>query len=462
VNVFQEISLPYQQFGSFLPEQVELFTEIYNVLNNPMKKVNIFTAPPASGKTHVISLLANFLISRGHKIAIVVPNNYLKNEFERSKLEVIDRLEITILNLFEYLNSDEEFDFILIDEAHNIKSYLDLDINNVKNFEIDSSTDLFSYLIQIYLYSEKDFCVKQLDYPSARNLLELLEVYYPEDIEDIIKDPTQWLTFIYIWKESGQALIKWVKSESIGNFKLPKGILMLFSATTLSDEELEFYCGIPSKIITRVTEIKSQSKWRNNQRVYVSIKDEPLINDKIEYLKSILKCIDRRALILCNNYRTSNKIYFNLCDDFDNIFLISPKALDRYEIYGEYLTRKNGILLTSSSIFWEGITVPNLDLLIIFNVPFPRPQIMDILKGRTFFIKEEIARRLEQSLGRIGRKKGEFGLGLTLFDIHSYGLDLPTIVCESKYIRLNTWDVLLLINEIYSTKTKSIEMLCSE
>lgn len=72
--------------------------------------------------------------------------------------------------------------------------------------------------------------------------------------------------------------------------------------------------------------------------------------------------------------------------------------------------------MTSSTVFWEGITIRNLKLLIIAEPPFPRPRLIELVKKKVTDGRLDMRRRLLQGLGRIGRKRGEFGVIITLFD----------------------------------------------
>ena len=72
----------FSKYGSLLPVQVALLKQIFYSFREATKRVTLLVAPPASGKTHVICLLASYLNSLSRTVALVVPNDYLKVQFE--------------------------------------------------------------------------------------------------------------------------------------------------------------------------------------------------------------------------------------------------------------------------------------------------------------------------------------------------------------------------------------------
>jgi len=49
--------------------------------------------------------------------------------------------------------------------------------------------------------------------------------------------------------------------------------------------------------------------------------------------------------------------------------------------------------------------------------PFPHPNLLDLSTGNSTSSRKIVESRLEQGAGRIGRKKGERGVGVFLFKI---------------------------------------------
>jgi len=125
ITSLESISKVHEKFGSFLPTQLELLKKSYDFLLEPQKPVITFTAPPASGKTHVITLVGNYLNSIGKATCIVVPNGELKNDFreQKTKIKSTGNLPL-ILSVAEYVRVRSKFNIALIDEAHNLQNTL--------------------------------------------------------------------------------------------------------------------------------------------------------------------------------------------------------------------------------------------------------------------------------------------------------------------------------------------------
>lgn len=461
----QERSLLFHKYGSFLPEQEQLIEEIYTQLRKNEKPIILFTAPPASGKTHVICLLADFFSESKFKSAIIAPNNYLKMEFKKAKYDILNGMvNVSIYTLFDYLRMEEEYDYVFIDEAHNLKSYLELNSNIVINIEITSKDDLYIGLVGRYLLPERNYIAQQLSFSSTKDLLDILcdMPKHRNTIKSVITDPTAWLSFIYIWEKLGLVHIKFVHSEKSYKIRLPKKKMLMFSATPLTDDELSFYCGIDCDLVLKSNPIKSLSDWRGKQKIYLSIIDILSLPEKIEYLKFLLTELNIQTLVLFNNFTNCMSVYNELNDIMKNIFVIPINYGDRTEIYEKFLSCENGKLFTSSTVFWEGITIKDLHLVIIFDIPIPRSQIMDLMSGRQKDYRLDIIRRLLQGLGRIGRNKGDWGVGITLFDISKYVYDMPEIVQQSKLLRLRTWESSLFLYKIFVEKKISIKDVYKE
>ena len=415
----QELSKPYHDYGSFLPEQLGLLEEIYEKLRKSKRPVWVFSAPPASGKTHVMCLLARTLAEAHYSTAIVVPNNYLKEEFEEGRLEVNGDLpKVDLLSLSGYLRTDKPYDFVLVDEAHNLKSFLELDINIVKSLDMTERDEPYGVLSSRYLPSEKEFAAQQLSFSSTTDILNMLKRIpkFKRQLVSVLREPTSWLCFIYIWKNLNQCSLKFVHASGLCKLKLPKKHLLLFTATPLSDEELDFYCGIPSDAIERALDVKPASAGTEKQRVCMFIKEKFSFENKIAFVKELVRESNARTLVLFNNVANCQKAFEILSNDISNIFVIPSYARDRPAILKSFLGVDCGVLLTSSSVFWEGITIKKLRLLIIVDPPFPRPRLIELMKRRATDGRMDMSRRLLQGVGRVGRKRGEFGVVITLFD----------------------------------------------
>src|SRR3990172_11355406 len=84
----EELSLPFQKYGSFLPEQLQLLERVHDKIENSKKSVWIFDSPPSSGKTHAICLLSKVFMELNNKTATIVPSNYLKEDFKKACFDV--------------------------------------------------------------------------------------------------------------------------------------------------------------------------------------------------------------------------------------------------------------------------------------------------------------------------------------------------------------------------------------
>lgn len=416
----KRVSKVYKKYGNFLPEQKELLKRIHGVVYKNSKKVSTLIAPTGTGKTHVICVVAKILQDFGNSVAIVTPNNYLKEEFIGSKNEVFGLMDnVKIMNLAEYTSCKNTFDYVLIDEAHNLKSFIELDNNTVKNISIKLGTDIYEDLID-QIPPSKSFVAKQISHLQAIDFLK--KILQTPDIKSRVKeianDPTRWKTFIYVGRNYPENYIRFMKSEGRADFKKAEKQLMLFSATNLTDGELSFYCGISKNEVLRVSPVKRVTKIDKSQREYLGLKDEIKDSNKIEFTKTILEKIQVRTLVLFANSYSCTKFY-DLVKSNPRISCIPNEFDHNREKFEKFLSEKDGVLFTSSSIFWEGITIKNLKLLIIMDPPFPHPNLLDLSTGTSAISTKIVKSRLEQGTGRIGRRKGDRGVGVFLFKVPS-------------------------------------------
>ncbi len=87
----------------------------------------------------------------------------------------------------------------------------------------------------------------------------------------------------------------------------------------------------------------------------------------------------------------------------------------RLEKFSEFMSRKDSILLTNSTVFWEGINIKQLRILIITEEPNPRPNLVDLYNGRSRKFSHIVRNRMTQGMGRIGREPGTDAICLILF-----------------------------------------------
>jgi hypothetical protein len=406
----------FETYGSFLREQEEIFWQLHKKLAAETKNVWTFSAPTASGKTHVMLLLADFL-AHEHSVAVVVPNNYLKIETmsqkEFIKGEKIE--EVAVLSLHEYVVSSSNYDFSLVDEAHNLRASLELDTRVVKTFRVFEVEDIFKDLADRFLPPGTDYNAQKLSTGDSRFVLREISNRFPSS-RRIQRNLTAWTGFIYTSAKCCE--VKFIKAGGMWSFRLPKKKLILFSATPLSTQELAFYCGIdPSLVEKSVTVPLSR---RAGQRTYLSVAD--VLNDdlKLIYLCNLLNLYPRRILVLFNNLVSCRKAHRYLSRHLTKtqVFHISSyeDSKSRMKRYIEYLKHDDGILLSSSNVFWEGISVKDLGLLVIADIPYPRPSLFELSSGQKEDARKLVLRRLKQGLGRIGRTENG-GICVLMFDI---------------------------------------------
>lgn len=451
----EKLSIPFRTYKSFFPEQKELLNRTYDKLLAEKKPVWVFAAPPSSGKTHVICLLARVFFESGQKTAIVVPSNYLKEEFAKACLDIEGGLpETDILNLSEYLKSTEIYDFVLMDEAHNLKSFLELDDEYVKTVSFSLNEDFYQDLIGRYILPNKDFVAQQLSFPSAKDLLSNLRQIgkFGTKLNPVLSNPTCWTCFLYIWKNSNLCNVLFVQNDGVCNLKLPQKHILLFSATQLSTAELKFYCGLDENIIAPIETVKS-SNQNEKQKYCLSVVDDLDFKSKLCFLKSILEESNVQTLVLFNNSLTCKKAIENLKQYCSNLFMVRSYSDDKNGSYQEYLNCTNGVLFTASTVFWEGITIKGLKLLIIFDPPFPRPRLFDLLRKKVESGHLDMSRRLRQGVGRVGRKKGEFGLSIVFCDVNMVGRsNLQALFSDVCILSKYSYQTTTIVHKIFKDK----------
>ncbi len=404
------------RYGSLLFPQVELLGRVYDGLQDSRKKVGVFVAPPSSGKTHVICLLATYLAS-SNKVAIVVPSNYLKEEFReefrniRSKPDGID-----ILSLFEFLRGNELYDFVLVDESHNIRSFIELDTSVVRSVTITAAEEISQELEALYLPAGRGFSAQQISFVSAASLLASLKgTKHAAYLQPVLRSPTSWMYFVYAWRNPLAFLLKAINTTNLSGFRIPKTGLLLFSATPLSNDELQFYCGIDPNLIRRSPAVNTPDSPVQTSSLYLSIQDKLTAAERLNLLRRFLKETGVRTLLLLNNSNQVNALARNL--KRRRLFVVTGRHEDRMRSFRDFQAQAGAVLLTSSTVFWEGITIRGLRLLIIPEPPFPRPPLLDLRRKRITNLTAEIERRLQQGVGRVGRRPEDAGVCVLFFSL---------------------------------------------
>jgi len=447
IDQLRKRSFLAKKYGSFLPEQEELLKKVHERFQGSKRKIWTFTAPPASGKTHVIALLAQFL-SEENLVAIIVPNDYLKQQFHEQESLVSGHLEkVDILNLVEYLRTNKTYEFILMDEAHNLKSSVELNSNLVKTFKLTPEDALCQDLQSRLLPANKQFAAKQLPFTSCKEALDqLLSSSRLRKLAiAILKDPVSWKCFAYVRRE-GQSKILFVRSP-VCSLKTPSKVMMLFSATPLSRDELSFYCGLRKEATEEPCVVKATTRGK---RLFFSIPNSLSFSSKIDLLSNILKENSCRVLVLFNNSLGCDKAYNRISLPSRDMFCIKTQAKARKDIYEDFVKCKNGVLFTSSQVFWEGITIKDLRLVVFFDPPYPHPHLLDLKEERRIYGKQDLVRRLNQGMGRIGRK--DWGVGILLF-----GVTEISKLLNFEVLKIQPWSLLLLVHKMFLDETISID-----
>jgi hypothetical protein len=459
LSQLRSLSLIVRRYGSFLPAQEALLKSIYRRMRHSKKRIWIFESPPASGKTHVIALISKFLSDREQSVAIVVPNSYLEEEFKAEKATISGSLtNINILTLAQYVREyPSSYDYVLVDEAHNMKTALELNNSLVKTFRITpEEIEICQDLKSRFLPPGKEFAAQQISSATAWDILKLLEQIPPYRTQALIisADLSSWLSFIYAYDRSDRKPsqlfeLKFVRVEPISSFPLPRKAALLFSASPLSKNELSFYCGMSQSCIEKpwATMVTSMPKVERPNRLSLSVTGPLLRSQKLQIVSKVVKGARSRSLILFNNSQSCRDAFLYLRRNHRNLFCIEGYSTEKMNTYHDYMKKENGVLLTASTIFWEGITIKGLRLLIIADPPFPRPTLLELHRARRVDLKKDVTRRLVQGVGRVGRRKGEKGICLLLFDIRKVsGRDSSGLGRESDIRRVTAPNALMLIH----------------
>jgi hypothetical protein len=386
------------------------------MMSEKTAKVVSFTAPPASGKTHVIALCAYDLHNRGISTCIVAPSNEIKYEFA-AELGQVDSNAATIVPVYTlgaYRRIKHRFDLVLIDEAHNLRSAMELDKNVVKTIHLEKGDPSFDYVTTGFKQTG-NYTTKELSMEQASDILRKIQnTEYRKEARCVLRSLSQWRSFCTIFDNTCD--LKFLSADPLKRSLMPNGRLFLFSATSLTKDELEFYCGIPKnsvRIVGRATKVFAPRKSIS----YYSVKCKSDV-EKRKFVISLLRAFKTPALILLNNNSSCLDWKKELSGKLRHRVVTINSGLDyetRLEIYKRFVHRPDQVLLTSSSAFWEGITIKNLRLLIIPNMPFPQPTILEIAMRRHTDYRKIARRRLVQGIGRIGRVPTEKGFCLLLF-----------------------------------------------
>ncbi len=442
----------YSAYPSLMPEQTQLLTRLYALLSS-RKRVVIASAPPASGKTHVICIVAKSLSQSGeHSVAIVTPTNYLKNEFRRETQNVKGGMPtLDIITISEYLKINRPYDYVLIDESHNLKSFVELNPDIVKTIVVGPNDPGYWDLQDAYLSGNKKFCASRVSYGWVSSFLHTLRASSNSRFARI-ESPTSWMYFVYVWQYPAPCLVKAVDVSKLSGWPLPRVKLILLSATPLSDEEMSYYCGIRSSSTKKAPVITTDNSWKGKQTLYLAVEEDLSDDQKITFTRDTLNATRLRTLVLLNNARKCSAYSDQIRGD--RFFSIPAEDDDREEVFEDFLKFEDGVMMTASTLFWEGVTIKELKLLIIPDPPYPRPHFFELLRKRATNRSSEVSRRLWQGIGRLSRQKGNWGVCVLLFNPeNTFARSVFRLGGHGKLVHDHSWNIMNRLQEISKTRS---------
>lgn len=373
-----------------------------------------FGAPPSSGKTHAIALCATYLQDHGFECCVVTPNTELVNDFKKELNSVESSSKPQVLSIGSYLRRKNEFNIVFIDEAHNLRSGLELSPQVVRTIRIDKGSTAY-YAVSRLIHGGQGSLTRELDTETAHDVLsELLLDPRFNYLRSILRTLTEWRVFLI---ETDLGLdIKFLSANPAKRSLVPNGKLLLFSATPLDGQELEFYCNIDKDSFRYYGDMNASFVPKANVNYLFNACGSD--KEKTSVVSTVLRTTKTSALILINNHEQCVKWTRRLQRDFGSRIIAVCSHLQysgRMGQYDRFVRSSLGILVTSSSVYWEGINIKNLRMVIIPNPPYPQPTLLEVASGihtRFGFIAR---RRLIQGAGRVGRSPGLSGVCLLLF-----------------------------------------------
>jgi len=451
IQILRSSSKNYAEYGSFLPVQDQLLRFFHTAITaKASARVVVFTAPPASGKTHVIALCGSYLQDSGAPTCIVAPNNELKLEFgqELQRVNRASSQQPPVLTLRTYMKKRDQFQFALVDEAHNLRSAIELDSNVVKSIYFEKEDPYFARVLASSM-KDRGYVTKELNIESAHDMLEeIRDTRYHNQVSLILKTLSQWRCFCILSDTTCE--LKFLAADPRERAILSGGRVFLFSATPLDPAELEFYCNISRESIQTYGTAENDFVPKHNVTyLHTSCKTQ---SEKQRFGVAVLENFKLPALVLINNDACCRMWSRALSGRLGRRVLIIGSGLSytrRAQIYRRFANQPDGVLVSSSTVYWEGINIRKLGLLIIPDPPFPRPNLLEIAQGRHTQYVRIARRRLVQGMGRIGRSSQQGGVCLLLFRPSALGSFVRSTTKE-KAKRL-----IAKLSQLYSRETRS-------
>jgi hypothetical protein len=418
--------------GNLLASQLSLLDGIFRYFTKDRRPIFCVSAPPASGKTHVICLVSTDLATCGVTTAVVAPSGELRRDLIDGYRHIVSspKSRLNLLTMKAFLKEREDYEVALLDEAHNIRSSFEL---NPEIYRVLDISDLSPLVHGIVHDNRQRGLAKVIDGEGKESLLKI--AYSARGYKwlgDIYHSRSKWIVTISHSSKGTQLHLMLADPEK--RMITAKSSTILISATQLDDNELEFYCGINPNDVSRLqlqTDTPSDSRCR-----YFAPRDR--IDDEfaMALAQELLARRRVRALILVNRPDTFRKWLQRLRDSTLRTRVIGVvggggEAL-RLRRFSQFMSREDSILLTNSSVFWEGINIKQLGTLIITEQPNPRPTLVDVYNGRSMKFTHIIQNRMIQGMGRIGRTPNDDGLCLILFPykddrVSQFGCDSASV-----------------------------------
>lgn len=203
------------------------------------------------------------------------------------------------------------------------------------------------------------------------------------------------------------------------------------SATIESVAEHVQSCGVGRHAFARPLVWAEYPETRRKRRLLLSLIDGPILaSDRkagvspaerlkaSKIIETVLMTLPRRALILFRSHRDCRQVESYLIQNHElkkRVHTILDEDRDAVEAEVERLKVSDIVLASGSSCLWEGIDIPGLKLVIIDALPYVRPP-PEIRSQTDMFryIRRRMLRRLQQGLGRLGRRDDDWGVGLVV------------------------------------------------
>lgn len=408
-----------QKGGKLLPRQVTLLDKIFQYFAKDKRNVLVLSAPPASGKSHVICLISADLVASGLKTAIVVPSSELQHDFsEGFEMTMSKKDRPAVVNMQEFIHEREKYQIAILDEAHNIRSSFELNSSIYRELDITNLAPRLNWLLYDGNGKIKSF-TKVIDGEEKESLLRIVAKKTQDSwFTEIYRSRSNWIVAISTF--SNLIHLHLLVADPERRMVTAKDSTIFVSATPLTNEELSLYCGIESKDVCRVNIGPEDTV----QPTCTFLAPAKKINVDVSFAIacSILLKKSVRTLILANRPITYKKWWEKLSTTKLNSRLVGiiggEGGRSRLRKFKQYMSKRDSILLTNSSVFWEAINIKGLKLLIVVEPPNPRPNLIDVYNGTHKQFATVMQSRMIQGLGRIGRRPAETGSCLILFPYH--------------------------------------------